>query len=243
MGYYLLWRYHVRSCQANVYSTVLNRVRLARTLPPLQTMTINSTFSFGRGDNNMVVLKEGQPFFTSPIANECMGTLKVGLRLPAVAITGADDSVCLGYNEPYWGNAKTEILVGGGSCCDGYLMGVSPEGKLTKILAIDFNVRRIVPLIYMVPSKGPEKDEAAKLGLLVSGSGCSGYGVRFVDFNRPTPISIPVVETEEAIKRHSFWTCGGDPFSVTDIWDRLVKLGIKADKERTAMASKAFVAF
>ncbi len=203
----------------------------------------NNKFSLGRSSENLVVLKNGQPFFTSPIANACMGSLEVGLQLPNLPVTKKDDSVCTGYMEPYWGNAHTEILVAGGSCCDGYLMGVSPDGKLTKILAIDFNIRCIAPFIYTIPAKEAGKDEHVMLGLLVSGSGCSGCGVRFVDFNRPTPISMPVISTEEAAKRSNFWLNGGDPFSVADIWDRLAKLGITADKERTAMASKAFVAF
>ncbi len=168
----------------------------------------------------------------------------VGLQLPPVPLTAKDDSVCNGYVGPYWGNAQTEIIVGGGNCCDGYLMGVNPEGKLTKILAIDFNIRRIKPFIFMETKGSPAgPEEVAMLGLLVSGGGCSGYGVRFVDFNRVTPVSTTVVGTEEAIKRSDFWLRGGDPFSVADIWDRLAKLGINADKERTAMASKAFVAF
>ena len=173
-----------------------------------------------------------------------MGSLKLGLELPPVASTGKDDSVCHGYVGPYWGNAQTEVVVGGGSCCDGYLMGVSPNGGITKILAIDFNIRCIKPVIFM-QTTGPLKSlaDVAMLGLLVSGAGCSGYGVRFVDFNRITPVSMDVIGTEEAKNRPTFWRDGGDPFSVADIWERLANLDINVDKKRTTMASKAFVAF
>jgi hypothetical protein len=231
------------SRQANVCSTVLKQSTYGENVTAFTNMNKNK-FSFGHGDENLVVLKDGEAFFVSQIANKCMGSLCIGLQLPPVACTVKDDGVCSGYRGPYWGNSQTEIFVGGGSCCDGYLMGVSPEGKITKILAIDFNIRCIQPIIWMETKGSPTvPEEVAMLGLLVSGAGCSGYGVRFVDFNRVTPVSMTVVGTEEAIKRSDFWRNGGDPFSVADIWDRLAKLGIKADKERTAMASKAFVAF
>lgn len=198
-------------------------------------------YSFSKDHKS--VLKNDKIFFTTPIANECMASLHVGLVLPDVAICSKDEGILPGYQEPYWGNARTAVLVAGGSCCDGYLIGINDEGKITKILAIDFNVRRIVPIIYTVPAREPEKGEGTALGLLVSGSGCSGRGVRFVDFNRVTPVSMTVVGSEECVKSYEYWLHGSDPLSVVDIWDRLQKIGINADRERTAKAVKAFVAF
>ena len=204
-------------------------------------MNTNNTFSFSC--DNMSVLKNGSAYFTSPIANDCMASLHVGLVLPDVDAFKKDDSILPGYQAPYWGSVSTKVIVAGGNCCDGYLMALDEKGKITKILAIDFNVRRIVPIIYSVPSTEPEKGEVTMLGLLVSGAGCSGKGVRYVDFNRVTPTSTPVITTEEEVVSYNSWLYGSDPLKVADIWDRLEKIGVKADQERTAMAVKAFATF
>jgi len=204
-------------------------------------MNTNNSFSFSR--DNLSVLKIGSAYFTTPVANDCMASLHVGLVLPDVQSFKTDDSILPGYQSPYWGAHNTRVVVGGGNCCDGYLIALNDEGKVTKILAIDFNIRRIVPIIYSVPATEPEKGETTKLGLLVSGAGCSGKGARFVDFNRVTPTSTPVITTEEEVVSYNSWLYGSDPLKVADIWERLEKIGIKADKERTAMAIKVFATF
>jgi hypothetical protein len=202
-----------------------------------------TTRNFSFSNDRMSVLNNGYAFFTTPIANKCMASLHVGLVLPDVATFQKDDSIFPGYQAPYWGAHNTRVVVGGGSCCDGYLIALNDEGKITKILAIDFNIRRIVPIVYSIPCKKVEGVEDTMLGLLVSGAGCSGTGVRFVDFDRVTPTSTPVVSSKEEVVPYNSWLRGADPLSVADIWERLEKIGIKADKERTAMAVKAFAVF
>lgn len=192
-------------------------------------------FSFS--NDHMTVMKDGTPFFVSPISNPCMASLHVGMVLPEIrlgVLPEAGSTILVLKGD--WVDLSTSILVAGGNCCHGYLIGVSPEAKITKILAIDFNVRRIVPIIY-------KSDVGMELGLLVSGAGCSGSGVRFVDFNRKIPVSTTVVGSEEKVKSYESWLYGADPLSVADIWDRLQKIGILADQERTAEAIKTFAFF
>lgn len=203
----------------------------------------NEMYSFSK--DNLTVLKENVEFFTSPIANHCMAPLFVGLVMPKKNKPfNKDDSVFPGYVAPYWGSATTEVIVAGGNCCDGYIIAVSDKGKITAILAIDFNIRQIVPIVYRVPKQGSENaEEDVIIGLLVSGAGCSGKGVRFVDFNRVTPTSTPVVATEEEVRSYDSWLYGANPLKVDDIWERLEKIGVKADKELTEKAVAAFSTF
>jgi hypothetical protein len=193
-------------------------------------MTTKNLFSFS--DDNLSVLKNNSAYFTSPIATPGAASFHVGLVLPNVEETPF-----------YWNSNTPRVVVGGGNCCDGYLIALSDEGKICKILAIDFNIRRIVPVIYNLPSTESVRDEITMLGLLVSGAGCSGTGVRFVDFNRVTPISTPVITTNETVKSYNSWLYGADPLSVADIWERLEKIGVKVDQEKTAVAVKAFATF
>lgn len=115
-------------------------------------------------------------------------------------------------------------------------MSVTHKGKISKILAIDFNVRRITPIIH-------ESNGVTRLGLLVSGAGCSGCGVRFVNFDGVTPTSTPVMTTDESKGLYDSWLRGKDPLGVEDIWERLEKIGVKVDQKRTMMAVEALVRF
>jgi hypothetical protein len=214
---------------ANVYSTVSNRVRMATTLPP--QLNMKNTYSFPATHD--AVLRNGKPFFTSPINNSCMSSMKVGIVIPHFGERAVDDVTGLGHYGTAWADVGSEIVVGGGSCCYGYLMGITHDSKINAILAIDFNIKRIEPVIFFTRTYKDRTEEIPALGLLVSGAGCSGAGVRFVDFTKTTPTSTPIVVTDEKIVSYDKWLAGYNPLDVKDIWERLQKVGIKVDKERT----------
>ncbi len=205
---------------------------------------VMSCYGFSR--DNLALLLDGKIFFTSPIANDCMGSLHVGLVMDSEKIEVQLKDPMHTDNKPFnVGWAETAVIVAGGNCCDGYVIGVSKEGKITKILAVDFNIRRIVPVVYSIPNKDPKKEPFVVIGLLVSGSGCSGSGVRFIDFNRVTPTSTVIVATDEIdqVKSYKEWLYGASPLTVPDIWERIQKAGINVDKEKSLIVANSLETF
>jgi hypothetical protein len=148
----------------------------------------------------------------------------LGLELPAEKA----------LDRKLWDNNHCEVVVAGGSCCHGYLMGLSEQG-IQKILELDFNIYRIIPLVCRESS----------FCFLVSGAGCSGEGVRLVDFgyHGKTPTSISVFSTEESQGRDlfHFWSKNPDPLKVVpNIWERLAKKGFTTDREETLRIQPLF---
>ncbi len=201
-------------------------------------------YSFNNGRENQVLLKDGKTFFTSPIDNECHGSLRCGLIMLGAKHAngqGQDDEILPGYRHPYWGSTETAVIIGGGSCCSGHLMGVSIYGKISQILAIDFNIKRIQPIMHISPHRFNDgKDKGVRIGLLVSGSGCSGYGARFVDFDKTTPTSTIVFGESHKSDNSWFYT---NPLNLPDVWERLRGIGIQVDQELTMKAQEVFKTF
>ena len=189
---------------------------------------------FSISKDGKTLLMGDQPFYVSQIANDCMGHLNVGCVVP---------SRRLSFYESGW--AKGTVLVGTGSCCEGFVVALCEGeddskdgcGKIVAIQAIDFNVYRISPVIFW-------DNENERLGFLVTGSGCSGMGVRFVHF-KALPVVIQIVSTDEAkaLPTKILWSTFDPLCHLRDIWDRLGKNGINVDQERTIAAQTEFSFF
>lgn len=200
---------------------------------------MKNTHSFSVSkDNGNDLLKNGKPFFTSPIANGCMATLNVGCIIPA----GQKEQ---SFYQAGWALGK--IIVGTGSCCEGFVIALTDDdandchGKIAMIQAIDFNVHRLNPIIFTVEGtdgKGAKK-LYKQLGFLATGAGCSGKGVRFVHF-RPIPQVIPIVPSSEELVSYETWFHLNPLTGISDIWERLEKNGINVDRKLTMAAQEEF---
>jgi hypothetical protein len=142
----------------------------------------------------------------------------------------------------------TEVIVGGGGCCFGYLHCLNSRGQIVKILPIDFNIFFILPIIWIDERYSDEKYRLS-MGLLLSGAGCAGQGVRFIDLNGDIPVSIPIVDTEEHVvpgfstKRMDWSWYNRTPLEIDTLWKRLEKAGIKVDRQKTDAAIAALSTF
>ncbi len=164
------------------------------------------------------ILRGGQAFFTSPIANQCESSLNVGMVIPPT--------------HPHTWSNRTEVLVAGGNCCHGYLIGVNAGGKITVITSVDFNVYSMAPVI----------NESKLIGVLVCGHGCSGSGVRFVSFDGAIPTVTTIPGTDHPNLFHE-WARVSSPLVCPDIWNLLKQIGVTVDREQTRDALKDFTPF
>jgi hypothetical protein len=114
------------------------------------------------------------------------------------------------------------------------------------IQGIDFNVYQLNPIYFKTKrsdGKGGEV-EHMNLGLLATGAGCSGKGVRFVHFEAlPTVIQIVSSEEADSIQRYESWFYTNPLENLRSIWTRFEKHGINVDRERTMAAQKEFTFF
>lgn len=200
--------------------------------------TATGLFTFS--DDGMTLLKDGKPFFKSPIANECMGHMNVG----CVALPKEKDDPM--FYQAGWANGT--VVVGTGSCCEGYVISLVDRKEdnesrgIAMIQGIDFNVYRVDPIWFN--AKGMDGKTYETLGLLATGAGCSGKGIRFIDF-KALPTVISIVPTDEAgtLRSHERWF-HTNPFNdVKDIWERFEKNGIDVNRERTLAAPQEFSFF
>jgi hypothetical protein len=202
------------------------------------TATVKPEFTISKDRNTL--LKDGQPFYTSPIANDCMGSINVGCVVPQDFLEKKPSG--LSFYQAGW--AHGTVLIGTGSCCEGFAVAICDHGegsgKISAIQGIDFNIYHINPIVFT--TKGHEDKEYDNLGFLVTGAGCSGKGVRFVHF-KALPTVIPIVPSDENLFSHETWFTLDPLTRISDIWERLEKHGIKVDRERTLAAQKEFTFF
>jgi hypothetical protein len=193
--------------------------------------------------DGLVLLKDGKPFFKSPIANKCMAEMNVGCVMPT------EDQPT--FYQAGWANGT--VIVGTGNCCEGYVISLvdrkeddEGRGMIAMIQGIDFNVFQLNPVFFR--TKGPDgkggETTYDHLGVLATGAGCSGKGVRFIHF-KALPIVTLIVSSEEAdsIQGYTSWFHTNPLERLKDIWDRFEKHGIDVDRERTLAAQKEFSFF
>jgi len=102
-----------------------------------------------------------------------------------------------------------KAFIGSGSCCYGYaaILGVDfdkeiPKLYITDIATLDLNVFDILPIA--LKHTYSDNEEGYKTGILATGTGCDGSGVRYISsFNE----TFDVLNTEET-------------------WDKSISLGI-----------------
>lgn len=207
-------------------------------------MNTTTTTQFTFSEDRRTLLKDGQPFFVSPIANDCMATMNVGCAMPK---SKASEKPVF-YQE---GWADGTVVVGTGNCCEGYVIALcdmenSGRGMIAMIQGIDFNVYHLNPIVFTTQASDGKGGEITyeHLGLLATGAGCSGKGVRFVHF-KAIPTVIPIVPTEEAdsICPYRAWFRTDPLVRLADIWERFKKHGIAVDHDRTLAAQKEFSFF
>ncbi len=202
-------------------------------------------YSISQEEHPQSLLRDGQPFFTSPFLNPCEGELRVGLVMPQFE-EGISSMIPELRNNGWLYN--TEVVVGGGGCCFGYVHCLNSRGQIVKILPIDFNICFIVPIIWIDERYSDEKYRLS-MGLLLSGAGCAGQGVRFLDLNGGIPVSIPIIGTKEYVvpgfstKLMDWSWYNRTPIEIDTLWERLEKAGIKVDREKTDAAIAALPTF
>ncbi len=180
-------------------------------------------------ENGFVLSKDGAPFFNNPFG--LFGKTYLGIEMPKGNLKGG------GLN---W-HTRTEVILGGGECCHGFVMAISPRGSVECVLELDINVAAIVPLVH----------EDGQITLLVSGQGCDGSGLRHVDFRmNPFPTVSQIVAGEEAHALLPSWPYLDSPswflvhpLDVSEVWDLLAAHGLMIDREKTEAMQQTCSAF
>jgi len=94
----------------------------------------------------------------------------------------------VGYWAPEENNSS--ILIGSTACCHGHLYVILPNAddtyRIDEINSVDLNIEDMIPLAADHKKTG----FGFETGFLVTGSGCSGSGVRLVDYRDPKVINI-----------------------------------------------------
>lgn len=192
--------------------------------------------NFSISDDRLSVLKNGETIYESPFQNSYEGTLNTGIMLPCEKYVGTSKLDLDGTVGGYWRAPLTRIVVGGGSCCFGHLIALTDEGKITKVIGVDFNIHKIDPVVFRVLAW--DKRTVLTVGLLVSGYGCAGNGTRLVRFHAPTPTCTPVMATSDE-RDVGMCRCYDIQTQVT-----LLRIqGVDVDEERTNHVAAACVSF
>lgn len=172
-------------------------------------------------ENSHRLTKDGEDFFENTLG--IFGRMYLGRLTPVDARKGHASDI--------------EVVLGGGECCHGFVVGVSPSGCLNKVLELDLNVAAIVPLIHT----------DGRTTFLVSGQGCDGQGIRHVDFGAKIPNATVVVADEEARALLERWPFADGPswfnvhpLDIPSIWELLASQGLDIDREKTEEAQDAY---
>lgn len=197
---------------------------------------MNTEFTISEDEGQESMLKNGEPFFTTNfIANRAFAKIYTSCIVP----DGGQ------WKDVQFFRDHSKMIVGTGGCCSGYVIALSTDehngkrGKVVSIQAIDFNVVRLTPIVLKEKPYGDGKLHT-ELGFLATGSGCSGSGVRYVQF-KALPKVIDIVPSRETPDGSSSRWFKIDPLvDVGDIWERLDQHKIEVDRERTLAAQKEF---
>ena len=95
-----------------------------------------SDFTFGRDENgyHTTVRKGGKVVCTCPVR----GSFSSCVVIPK------DEGKYFAGTWHRSGSAR--LILGTKQCCDGYLMALSEQGTIEKIVAVDMNIYRIIPI-------------------------------------------------------------------------------------------------